>query len=624
LRLLFKTSAGWAILLACVFLIGGSVAAQTDTYPTVTALEQTVIPPIDAVALAQSLRRVGEIPPPPTTPPVWTVGDQQTFWVTNNVENIDFQVTATLRVIGDHIYMWLENGAQVSDEGLQSLADAFDNSIYKSVRDLWGSEANPGVDGDPRLYGLFAHGMGTGIAAYFLSRHTYPVQVYPTSNHHEMFFFNLDTIDAANIASPYLESLVAHEFQHMIRANLQRNEALWLNEGFSTFTQLLLFNEPSAAAAFLSTPQTQLNTWTEEGAREPHYGASIMFVDYFYERYGLDAIHRLSTDPGTGLDAFDHVLKAMDEPGVNDLFADWVLANYFLNPDLSDEQYGYQNFPDTLTGVQPIGTAVVYPYITNSQANQYTADYYALTNQAGAESLKITLNAPDMVQLIPADAPSGEWMWYSNRGDMSDTTLTQTFDLSAVDQATLNYKAWYYIEDGWDYGYVMVSADDGATWDILSTPHSSDVNPHGNAYGSGYTGQSGAWIDESVSLDAYAGKIIQVRFEMMTDDGITQPGLAIDDVQIPEIGYSNDFEADAGGWETDGWIRIDNRLPQQIWVQAAQVVGDTVHQDRWLAAGDGEWSLKLIPGAEQIVLAVSPFAPVTTVPITYTLNIQEN
>jgi len=625
MRFRLKRIAFGFILLAGVALAGEPTRAQHTSapteYPTLVNLEQTVVPQADPVALAKRLRGIKDIPPPPPSPPVRQVGERETFWVINDSENREFPVSATLRVVGEHIYMWLEDGAQVSDADLQALADAFDNSIYDSMRELWGSEASPGVDGDPRLYGLFARGLGPGLVAYFVSRNAYPVEVYPTSNQHEMFFFSLDGIGLSNVDSPYVESVLAHEFQHMIHANIQDNDALWLNEGLSTFTQLLLFNDPGAVVNFLSAPQTQLNSWAEEEPRAPHYGAAMLFMDYFYERYGLDALRQVSTDPGTSLDAFDRVLKAMGEPGVDALFADWSLANFLLNPELGDGRYGYRNLPTGLPSPTPIETVTTYPYMVDGQSNQYASDYYALTNLGGMTSLDIRLTMPDDVQLIPADSASGQWMWYSNRGDVSDTTLTHTFDLSGIDQATLTYKTWFDIEDDWDYGYVMVSADGGASWDILSTPYTTDSNPHGNAYGTGYSGESNGWIDESIALDPYAGEVIQVRFEMITDDGISQPGLAIDDVRIPEIGYQSDFESDGGGWEADGWIRIDNRLPQQAWVQAIQWVGNDVRVTQWPAAGEDSWKLSLDENTDQVILAISPFAPMTTEPMPYTLQI---
>ena len=58
-------------------------------------------------------------------------------------------------------------------------------------------------------------------------------------------------------------------------------------------------------------------------------------------------------------------------------------------------------------------------------------------------------------------APLGDKLgWsaaYSNRSDVSDTTMTRAFDLTNVSGASLDFRLWYHIEDLWDYGYIMVS-----------------------------------------------------------------------------------------------------------------------------------------------------------------------
>ncbi len=614
---------------AAALLLVASVHAQQQQdmaqFPTVVALQQAVIPARDRVALAQRFLGVGEIPPPPTSAPVRQVGEQDTFLVVNSSTDEVFEVTATLRVVGEHIYLWVENGAPSADADLQALADAFDNDIYPSVRELWGSEANPGIDGDPRVYGLFAYGLGPGVGAYFISEHTYPQEVVSTSNEHEMFFFNLDAMPIDMIASPAVQGIIAHELQHMIRANLENNEDVWINEGLSEFTRVYLgYDTIGQALSFLVAPGTQLNTLSEDGPRAAHYGAAMMFVTYLYERYGLDAIHALSADLSKGLTSFDNVLRSMGEPGVNEFFADWVLANWYLDPSLADGRYGYRLLSQELLGGGAGIAPASYPFTYFAEANQYATHYYPLTSLGGVQSLDIGVSFLDTVQLVPIKPDSGRWMWYSGRGDYSDMTLTRAFDLSGVDSATLNFRAWYHIEHLWDFGYVTVSADGGATWDVLTTPQMTWDNPHNTGYGPGYSGQSNGWLDQTISLDAYAGGEILLRFEVITDDTIAQPGLVIDEVSIPEIGYSADFETGDDGWVAEGWIRTDNLLPQQAWVQVAQRVGSEVVVSRWLAPADASWTVPLADGAQDVVVAVSPFAPVTVVPASYTLTITAN
>lgn len=614
-------------LVCCIllFLCFGPVVAQSDPpdYPTLTALEQTVVPLSDPAALAQRFRGVEVIPTPLAHVSARQVGERQVFWANNTAASMEFQVMATLRVVGDHIYLWVQDGEPILDEELQRLADAFDTLIYPAVRGLWGSEAIPGIDGDARIYGLFARNLGTGTLAYFSGRNTYPPQVFPTSNGHEMFFFNVDATGTTMLDTLDMESTIAHEFQHMIRSNVQENEAVWLNEGFSTFTQLHLYDDLSYISQFQSRPQTQLNTWGDTDTI-PHYGAAKLFITYFYDRFGLEALQQLSADPGTGLDAFDTVLRERGAAEVDSFFADWVLANLLLDPTLTAGGYGYTSFAATrVPAPSPRVTISEYPYQHAGYSNQYATDYLKLTGLEGKPSLQIDYEALPDAQLVPVGAASGTWMWYSNRGDQSHTMLTRAFDLSGVQQATLQYRIWYQTEPFYDYGYVTLSADGGQTWTVLEAPRSMLDDPLNSAYGPGYTGDSGGWLDEQISLDAYAGHSILLRFEMITDEAKNQPGVTLDDVRIPEIGYATDFENEDDGWIAEGWVRTDNRLPQRTWVQAVQYTDAAVTINRWLVEAGERLieTLPLDPAVKQVVLVVSPFAPVTTVATAYQLHV---
>jgi immune inhibitor A len=57
---------------------------------------------------------------------------------------------------------------------------------------------------------------------------------------------------------------------------------------------------------------------------------------------------------------------------------------------------------------------------------------------------------------------------------------------------TLNEKAWYEIETCWDYAYLRVSTDGGATYTNLQTNVSDSGNENGQNFGNGITGISGA------------------------------------------------------------------------------------------------------------------------------------
>ena len=95
------------------------------------------------------------------------------------------------------------------------------------------------------------------------------------------------------------ETVLAHEFQHMIHWNQDRGEELWLNEGLSEYAQEVAEYAPDImfAYSFLADPDLSLTTWSAEpGANGPHYGASYLFVAYLAQRFW----HRVSQPAGGG------------------------------------------------------------------------------------------------------------------------------------------------------------------------------------------------------------------------------------------------------------------------------------------------------------------------------------
>jgi bacillopeptidase F (M6 metalloprotease family) len=140
--------------------------------------------------------------------------------------------------------------------------------------------------------------------------------------------------------------------------------------------------------------------------------------------------------------------------------------------------------------------------------------------------------------------------------------LTREFDFTNVSgPIELSYWTWYDIEKDWDYAHLAASTD-GKTWELLKTPSGTDYDPSGASYGWSYTGQTNGWIQEQVDLSKFAGQKVQLRFEYITDAEINGEGFLLDDLRVDAINYSTDFEADDGGWQADGVVRVDNVLPQ--------------------------------------------------------------
>jgi bacillopeptidase F (M6 metalloprotease family) len=167
---------------------------------------------------------------------------------------------------------------------------------------------------------------------------------------------------------------------------------------------------------------------------------------------------------------------------------------------------------------------------------------------------------------------------------------------------------------------VEISTNGGTSWTILQTPHSATTNPSGNAYGPGYTGQSEGWLEESLDLTPYTGQEVLIRFEYVTDDAVNRPGWTIDDLGIPEIGFSDDVETELNDWQAEGFIRMDNVLPQRFTVQVIEI-GPDLTTVRPLALDETNSGTLTITDlgnrVERAILIISGLTPVTSQPASY-------
>ncbi len=596
----------------------------TLEYETVRSLAETELPPRDLVELARELQGLPPAlaTPSPQTPPDYTVGDAILFWVHDVTANAYYTTTAILGYETEHAYWWIEEGYDIRDRDLESSARAFEEQTYLQTRALFGSEWYPGIDGDPHVY-LFL-GNVVGVGGYFSGPDEYPKAVRPESNEHEMFYTNLENAGPGN---SYFDGILAHEFQHMIHWAQDRNETSWVNEGLSELAAFVNgYDVGGSDYVFTQAPDTQLTTWPELEDSGPHYGASFLFLAYFLERYGEEAIPELVREPANGITGFDILLDRLD-PGVDfdNLFADWVVANYLDDPRVADGRYAYRELRiDPLALAAEHGT---YPVTQESTVHQYAADYILLE---GDGDLTVEFQGNQVVPLLGNRTHSGAYQWWSNRGDDGDATLTRAFDLSGLDTATLEAWMWYDLEVDYDYAYVQVSTDSGDTWQILANENTTTYNPSGNGYGPAFTGPSGGgdepdWSLERFDLSPYAGQQILVRFQVVTDEAVNRPGLAIDDIAIPELGYRDDVESGEGDWQAQGWVRVTDHVPQEYLVQVITMGDDT--QVQRLALDEENQGALTIAGlgrdVDYAVLVVSAVAPVTTEWASYRYTLTE-
>ena len=109
----------------------------------------------------------------------YEVGDVETFWTKNIVENKFEQTKAVVKAIGKHCYVFLEEGKSISAEAIEKVRQNFDEVIYPTNTATFGSEWKPGIDGDERITLLMFdikdgyNGSGGFVGGYFYAVDSY-------------------------------------------------------------------------------------------------------------------------------------------------------------------------------------------------------------------------------------------------------------------------------------------------------------------------------------------------------------------------------------------------------------------------------------------------------------------
>ncbi|BAG21448.1 MULTISPECIES: immune inhibitor A domain-containing protein [Streptomyces] len=159
----------------------------------------------------------------------------------------------------------------------------------------------------------------------------------------------------------------------------------------------------------------------------------------------------------------------------------------------------------------------------------------------------------------------GAKQWWSDMGDDLSNTLTRSVDLTGKSKATLDLSGWYDIEADYDYLYTEVSDNGGANWTALDGTADGKALPRDASDKPALTGVSGAYQKLSFSLDAYAGKKVDLRFRYQTDGGAGGKGFAADAITVTADGaaiFSDNAEGDDNGWTAKGFSRIGESFTQ--------------------------------------------------------------
>lgn len=525
-----------------------------------------------------------------------------------------YRIPAVLQAISPRAYWLIAEGFTPPPDALRRAVDTFEGHIAPRVQEVVGGTWPPGINGDPRLTILY--GPLRGAAGYYSAADEYPSVVHPYSNQRRMLYLNSRVLSMGTEA---FAMVLAHELQHAFHYTADPTEETWVNEGLAELATELAGYPSSIAREFARRPSTSLTEWPEEpSAAIPNYGAALLFFRYLFQHYGgKGAIPLLVHEPADGIAGVEAFLARIGAGKTFlQVFKDWAVANGLGRE--GDAPPFYREGAPRLSLPSAIGPG----QREQGTLSPFAAAYVPIAATPGAP-LRLSFRGDPTTSLAPSPFPSGEGCWFSNRGDAIASRLTRAIDLTGVSQATLRFRLWYDIEEGWDYLYASVSTDGGRSWETLRGRYTTARNPLGTAFGHGWTGASHGWVEEEIDLTPYAGRRVLLRFEYVTDEAINLGGACVDDLAIPEVGWRDNALGNRG-WEAEGWVRIPPRVPVQWGVRLVMErrEGRPLVEDLPVdAQGRGEWVLQTPPDLTRALLVVLNTTPLVRRPAAWQVEV---
>ena len=556
----------------------------------------------------ESAQRLGSTDPGKRTrlAPTYNIGDTEEFITDSGVQE------ATLLAATANIYFWVDSDLRYDSAEMQALAQRFEQDYLPLLENNFGQVWTPGMDGDPHFTVLHLEEFEEGSElGFFDSGDEYPRAINSSSNEQEIIYLNMAAME---LGSDLYFGTMVHEVQHLVQWHNDANEETWLDEGLGQLVETMAgLNSVDTFYDWQVDTSVQLNGWNydDEDAVFAHYGAAYLFTLYFWEQLGDAALRELAQHPQNGMRSARAVLVRY-APGtpLEEFLADWAVALWF-----DDENAGIPYHFRSKEFSQPEArhTFNSLPDSRTDTISQFGLHYLEL-NQPGP--VTVSFAGDSVVPLLPHSPPSGDHIWFAPPVENIAAQMTANFDLSAVSAATLTFNHWYELEEDWDYVYVTASTDGGNTWELLSADGST-----AGQYGPGFNGTLDGWRSESVSLNRFAGQQLLLRFEMLTDGAINLGGYALDNIAIPEIGYSSDAETDDGRWQLDGFMRTTWLLPQTWSVQWAPA--DTNGDIFELPVNEiGEGRLEVNAGMGEGILIIMPQTEFNSATLDYWIEVR--
>ena len=449
-----------------------------------------------------------------------------------------------------------------------------------------------------------------GAAGYFSDVDSFPKWVHSNSNERPMVY--IDPSRNKPGSDRYMSVLI-HEYQHFVNNEIDQGEEAWVDEGLAELAVRNIGYKTSLESYFLAEPDTQLNYWPDDPHNTPaHYGASSLFFEFVSGKLGgSQSLRSLVEEPLDGILGVENWL-AKNGTDFHHEFAEWVLANYL------GSETGQYSYPTRTLQLRSVLDQLKLGENTY-QVSQYGTRYFKI--DASGRDIDIWFNGNDFVNRFKTKCHTK--CWWSNKGDSIDSSLTVALDFTGKKASPLYFDLWHDIEEGWDYGYLAVSLDEGKTWGTLNVPGTTSDNPVGSNYGNGYTGQSG-WTSHVVHLDDYADKEILVRFQYVTDAAVHLDGMLIKAARLSKSSETSSSEELR--WVPSGFVLVDDSLEQKFLVQIIKELksgGYTVDKIMLDDFNQALYSLRDDENLDSVTVVVSGITGLTQQPAVFDLKVSE-
>jgi hypothetical protein len=430
----------------------------------------------------------------------------------------------------------------------------------------------------------------------------------------------VDAFDWANrigddAASPNLyEGVIAHELEHLLMNYSDPGEVSWVDEGLADLA--IFLNGYDIGGSHLTYHQvfhreTSLTRW---GGGLENYGASFTYFLYLWEQAGGNGDGTYTADShydGAGgdlliklifqnaADGMEGVQAAIDAynatvPGTandlrsaEELFKDWAIAIKlddegsnlwdFRNIDFGDEAFtdwtvdiandAYWNRRGQYIGRMPEARWENNKKVPPQSALPFGVSYETFRN-LGRE-LEISFEGSPTERVAPH---TGDTHWWGGAESQNENILD--VDSAVAPGDVVDFWTWYFIEDGWDYGYAEALVN--GEWVTVplyeygtTTEVTTDTNPHdNNTEGNGLTGTSGGayFVDDPEYIHLQTGPLpagtTDVRFRYSTDAAYLDTGFFVDDVMVD--GAAATLSSEPGNWILTNGIQENNWVVQLL------------------------------------------------------------